>query len=53
MPYFNMDQTTEFAYNDNNTPVMINNFLEMITKKTVTLEQLNSIKVQESYPPRS
>ena len=52
MPYFNMDQTTEFAYNDNNTPVLLNNFLEMIANKTVTLEQLNNIKLKE-YEPES
>ena len=52
MPYFNKDQTTEFAYNDNNTPVLINNFLEMIAKKTVTLEQLQNIKIKE-YEPES
>ena len=33
MPYFNMNATTEFAYNDQNTPVMIGTFLEMIRKK--------------------
>ncbi len=26
MPYFNMNATTEFAYNENNTPIMIGGF---------------------------
>jgi hypothetical protein len=50
MPYFNMDQTTEFAYNDNNIPVLINTFLEIAFKKTVTLEELNNIQVKEYEP---
>jgi hypothetical protein len=45
-----MDQTTEFAYNDNNTPVLISNFLEIVSNKTVSLEQLNNIKVKDYEP---
>ena len=33
MPYFNMNATTEFAYNESNTPVMIGTFLEIIKEK--------------------
>ena len=41
MPYFNMNATTEFAYNENNTPIMIGGFLDLVKNKTVTIEQLN------------
>jgi len=50
MPYFNMNATTEFAYNENNTPIMIGGFLELVKNKTITLEQLSSIKVKEYEP---
>jgi hypothetical protein len=50
MPYFNMNATTEFAYDENNTPVMIGTFLELAKKKTISLEQLNSLKVKEYEP---
>ena len=52
MPYFNMNSTTEFAYNDNNTPVMIGTFLDLVKQKTISLEQLNKIKVKD-YEPES
>ena len=50
MPYFNMNATTEFAYNENNTPIMIGGFLELVKNKTITLEQLSLIKVKEYEP---
>jgi len=50
MPYFNMNATTEFAYNESNTPVMIGSFLEMIDKKTLSLKELQEIKVKEFEP---
>ena len=52
MPYFNMNSTTEFAYNDSNTPVMIGAFLELVKQKTISLDQLNKIKVKD-YEPES
>ena len=52
MPYFNMNSTTEFAYNDSNTPVMIGTFLELVKQKTISLDQLNKIKVKD-YEPES
>ena len=52
MPYFNMNATTEFAYTDNNTPVMIGTFLEIVKKKTLSLESLEKIKVKD-YEPES
>jgi len=52
MPYYNMNSTTEFAYNDSNTPVMIGAFLELVKLKTISLDQLNKIKVKD-YEPES
>ena len=52
MPYFNMNSTTEFAYNDSNTPVMIGAFLELVKQKTISLDQLNKIKIKD-YEPES
>ncbi len=33
MPYYNMNATMEFAFDDNNTPVMIGRFLDLVNKK--------------------
>ena len=52
MPYFNMDATTEFAYTNDNTPVMIGVFLELVKEKTLSLENLLKIKVKD-YEPES
>jgi len=52
MPYFNMNATTEFAYTIENTPVMIGTFLDLVKQKTLSLDQLNKIKVKE-YEPES
>ena len=45
MPYF-MNATTEFAYTDNNTPVMIGTFLEIVKKKTLSLESLEKLRLK-------
>lgn len=50
MPYFNMNSTTEFAYEDNNTPVMIGRFVDLITEKTHSLEKLQNLKVKQYEP---
>ena len=50
MPYFNMDATTEFAYNESNTPVLVGKFIEIIKNKTLSLEELQNIKVKEYEP---
>ena len=52
MPYFNMNATTEFAYTNDNTPVMIGTFLELVKEKTLSLENLLKIKVKD-YEPES
>ena len=52
MPYFNMDQTTEFAYNDNNIPVLIGKFLELAAQKTIAIQDLLKLKIKE-YEPES
>ena len=52
MPYFKMNSTTEFAYNDSNTPMMIGNFIDYVKTKTISLDQLNKIKVKD-YEPES
>ena len=52
MPYFNMNATTEFAYTNDNTPVMIGTFLQLVKEKTLSLESLLKIKVKD-YEPES
>ena len=50
MPYYNMDATTEFAYDDNNNPLMIGSFIKLVKEKTISLESLNKIKVKDYEP---
>tara|TARA_R110002094_G_scaffold66029_1_gene75762 strand:+ start:46 stop:699 length:654 start_codon:yes stop_codon:yes gene_type:complete len=52
MPYFNMDATTEHAYDNNNSPVLIGRFLELAKQKTISIEDLFKIKVKQ-YEPES
>jgi len=52
MPYFNMDATTEHAYDDNNSPVLIGRFLELAKQKTIAIEDLLKLKIKE-YEPES
>ena len=50
MPYFNAKMTTEFAYNDEGTPVMVEAFLELAQFKRTNLEQIKNFKAT-SYEP--
>ena len=34
MPYFNANAAVEYAFDDNNTPLMLGGFLELAKKKT-------------------
>ena len=52
MPYFNKDSTTEFAYNESNTPMLIGTFLELAKSKTISLESLSKLNI-EQYEPES
>ena len=49
---FNMNATTEFAYTDNNTPVMIGTFLEISKEKNFIIRELRKKKVKD-YEPES
>ena len=40
------------CYNDQNAPLMIGAFLEMVKNKTISLKELNNLKVKE-YEPES
>ena len=35
MPYFNMNATMEFAYNNQHTPVLVGQFIELIKLKAI------------------
>ena len=52
MPYFNKDSTTEFAYNESNTPMLIGTFLGLAKSKTISLESLSKLNI-EQYEPES
>ena len=52
MPYFNAKMTTEFAYNDEGTPVMLEAFLGIVEKKRTTIEQIKNFKAT-TYEPES
>ncbi len=51
MPYFNKDSTTEFAYNEHNTPMLIGAFLQLAKSKKISLQSLN--KNIKQYEPES
>ena len=59
MPYFNMNSSMEFAFDDRNNPVMAGRFLEIAEEKKISPEDFYNYKVQEydiesdwsHYPP--
>jgi len=53
MPYFNAKMTTEFAYNDDGTPIMLEAFLELAEQKRTTLEQIQKFKDTKYEPEDS
>jgi hypothetical protein len=53
MPYFNAKMTTEFAYNDDGTPIMLEAFLELAEQKRTTLEQIKKFKDTKYEPEDS
>lgn len=53
MPYFNAKMTTEFAYSDDNVPIMLESFIELALKKRTTLEELKKFKPAEYEPEDS
>jgi hypothetical protein len=50
MPYFAKDSTIEYAYDDNNTPVLLGRFIELAKQKRISIEDLDEIKTG-SYEP--
>jgi hypothetical protein len=52
MPYFNAKMTTEFAYNNDGTPIMLEAFIELAQLKQVSLEQIKNFKATK-YEPES
>ncbi len=59
MPYFNSDRTMEYAFDENNTPLMVGGFLDIAEKKKVNPNDFFKFQVQDyeaesewsHYPP--
>ena len=59
MPYHNVNASMEFAFDDNNTPVMVGRFIELAMEKMLAPQDFYGLKVKEyeaesqwsSYPP--
>ena len=59
MPYHNVNASMEFAFDDNNTPVLVGKFIEIAYEKMIAAEDFYNFKVQEyeaesqwkDYPP--
>lgn len=59
MPYHNVNASMEFAFDDNNTPVLVGRFIELVNQKIINPEDFYNLKVGEyeaesqwsNYPP--
>ena len=59
MPYHNEQATMEYAFDDNNTPVLVGKFIELAKKKMLAPKDFFDLKVEEyeaesqwsNYPP--
>ena len=59
MPYFNSDRTMEYAFDENNTPLMVGGFLDLADKKKIKPDEFYKFQVQDyeaesewnHYPP--
>ena len=59
MPYFNAERTIEYGYDNNNTPIMVNAFIDLAKEKRISIEDFKKLKVSEyevesewrDYPP--
>ena len=59
MPYHNVNASMEFAFDDNNTPVLVGKFIEIAYEKMIAAEDFFNFKVQDyeaesqwkDYPP--
>ena len=59
MPYHNMNASMEFAFDENNTPVMIGRFIQLAKKQMIEPNKFFELKVEEyeaesewkHYPP--
>ena len=40
MPYFNANATVEYAFDDNNTPLMLGGFIELAKKKNTRSKRI-------------
>ncbi len=52
MPYQNMNSSMEFAYDDNNNPVLIQRFIEIAETKRIAPEDFYKLRIKE-YEPES
>ena len=53
MPYQNMDSSMEFAYNNNNNPVLIQKFIQIAKEKTLSPEEFFKLQIKEYEPEKS
>ena len=59
MPYHNMNASMEFAFDGNNTPIMVGRFVQLAKERTIEPKDFFNLKVQEyeaesewkHYPP--
>ena len=47
MPYFNMNATMEFAYNNQHTPVLVGQFIELVKAKAIDPEKFYNTTIEE------
>ena len=52
MPYQNMNGTMEYAYDDNNNPILIEKFIEIAQQKKIDPEDFYKLRIKE-YEPES
>tara|TARA_R100001015_G_C4634496_1_gene201109 strand:- start:1591 stop:3153 length:1563 start_codon:yes stop_codon:yes gene_type:complete len=47
MPYFNMNATMEFAYNNNGTPVLVGQFIEIVKSKAIDPHKFYNLTIKD------
>mgnify|MGYP003145425265 CR=1 FL=1 len=52
MPYYNMNATIEYAFDDNSSPLMIGGFLDLAESKALTIQELYNLKTT-AYEPET
>ena len=53
LPYQNMNRSMEFAYDDNNNPLLIEAFIELANNKKILPEDFLKLKLKEYEPEES